>query len=366
MRDKAMRSFSTRCTLVRARLYACVALQLASSGAIAQTAPNRDQANAHGGKAIQLMQERRYSEAAAEFEQSLEANPDDDGIRIQYATCLFIQERNREARREFEKEVQRLGPRPGLNYFLGRLDLRANDAGSAIGRLLPLTANPAFPKAFFYLGLAYLANGQAEKALESLQLAAKSNPDDPEVHYRLGRVYASAGRMEDGDREFEIYRKAREIQRVVEEDGHACMDALRAQPIGQAKTICQKIADPHDARRMVLLGELYAGSGAYAEAVEPLRTAVSLDPNSFDGWHNLGRSLFALRRYQEAVPALEKAVALNPRYFDTLNLLAAAYHSLGDDASALPILERAHTLNPSDAKVAAALDRMRAARKDKP
>ena len=345
--------------------YACIALLLASAGAANQASGKRSDAVAHAGKAVQLMQDRRYGEAAGEFEQSLAADPNNDAVRIQYATCLFAQERNDEARQQFEIELQRLGDPPGLNYYLGRLDVRASDFTSAIRRLQPLSTTAAFPKASFYLGIAYLSAGQHAQALESLERAAKNNPTDPEVHYRLGRVYTVAGRTGDANREFEIYRKVRETQRFVEEAGHACTDALRAQPIARAREVCQRIADPNDSRRMLLLGQLYADSGAFAEDVEPLRVAVKLDPQSFDGWHNLGRSLYWLKRYQEAVPPLQKAASLNPDFFDTLNVLAAALHALGDDAAALPILERAHTLNPADARVTSALERLRAARKEK-
>jgi tetratricopeptide (TPR) repeat protein len=350
---------------MRSAPYACIALLFPSLGAVIQAFGNPVDAIAYAGKAAQLMQDRRYGEAAAEFEHSLAVDPNNDAVRIQYATCLFIQERNSEARKQFEIAVQRLGEQPGLNYYLGRLDVRANDFTSAVRRLQPLSTNPGFPKAFFYLGLAYLSAGQQAHALEALERAARNNPTDPEVHYKLGRVYAVTERNEDADREFEIYRKVRETQRFVEQEGHACMDALRAQPVARAREVCQRIADPNDSRRMLLLGQLYAGSGAFAEAVEPLRVAVKLDPGSFDAWHNLGRSLFWLRRYQEAVPPLQKAAALNPNFFDTLNLLAAALHALGDDAVALPILERAHTLNPGDASVTSALERLRAASKEK-
>src|ERR1039458_10476703 len=70
------------------------------------------------------MQDRLFSEAAAEFEQALAVDPNNDEVRIRYATCLFAQQRDGEARKQFEIERQRLGDRPGLNYYLGRLDLR--------------------------------------------------------------------------------------------------------------------------------------------------------------------------------------------------------------------------------------------------
>ena len=333
-----------------------LAVQMAGSQALANTTD----AMAHAGRAGQLMQSRRYSEAAAEFEQALAADPNNDAVRIQYASCLFAQERNEDARKQFEMERKRLGDKPGLNYFLAQLDLRADRFDLAIQKLEPLATNPAFPKASLYLGLAYMAEGEQGKALTSLELAAKNNPSDPEPHYRLGRVYSMAGRSEEAAREYKIYDGARETQRLVEEEGHKCMAALREQPLNQAREVCQKIADPSDARRMLLLGQLYVGSHAFPDAVEPLRTAVRLEPDLFDGWQNLGLSLYWLHRYREALPALEKAAELNPQFFDTLNLLAATYHALGNDAAALPVLERAHTLNPGDEKLTRALERMRA------
>ncbi len=329
----------------------------------AQAPVDRAEATAHAGKAARLMQGYQYSEAAAEFEQSLAADPNNDDVRIQYATCLFAQERNAEARRQFETERQHLGDLPGLTYYLGQLDLRDNNFASAVRRLQPLSKNRAFPKASYYLGLAYLSEGKQSEALESLERAAKDNPDDPEVHYRLGRVYSLAGRAEEANREYKTYDDAQETRRLVEEEGHACADALREKPIEQAREICQRIADPKDAMRMLLLGRLYAGRGVFADAIEPLKTAVGLEPDSFDAWQNLGLSFYWLRRYTEALSALQKAAALNPQFFDTLNLLAATYHALGNDAAALPILERAHTLNPGDAKLTSALERMRAAQR---
>ena len=338
-----------------------VILVLIALGGVGQ-AVDRSAATAHAGKAAQLMQNYQYGEAAVEFEKALAIDPGNDEVRIQYATCLFAQARNGEARREFETERKRLGDLLGLNYYLGQLDLRGNDFAAAIGKLLPLSTNPAFPKASFYLGLAYLGEGQQARGVEFLERAAKDNPDDQEVHYRLGREYSFAGREEDANREYKIYDDSREVRRLVEVEGHACAAALKERTLAQAREICQRIADPKDARRMLYLGELYARGGAFADALEPLEAAAKLDPKAFDAWHNLGLSLYWLRRYQEALPVLEKAAAMNPKFFDTLNLLASTYHALGNDEAALPIMERAHALNPGDAKLAAALERMKAAK----
>jgi Flp pilus assembly protein TadD len=347
---------------MRAALGACLVVLLGTRGATAQPLARKD-AGSHVGKAVRLMQDRLYQQAAAEFEQALAADPNNDEVRIQYATCLFAQQRNDEARKQFEIERQRLGDRPGLNYYLGRLDLRANDFTSAIKKLAPLELDPALPAVVFYLGVAYMSTGQQARALECLERAARTNPRDPEVHYRLGRIYFMAGRTDDADREYKLYRDWQERQRAAEQATRECKDALRKQPIAQARIVCQRIADSNDLRGLILLGELYSENGAFSDAIEPLRQAAKLDPESFDAWNGLGLSLFRLNRYQEALAPLRKAANLNPQFFSTLTLLASTLHALGDDAAALPVLVQAHNLNPGDAQVTSRLEQLRAALK---
>lgn len=318
----------------------------------------RTGAASHVGKAVRLMEDRRFSEAVAEYEQALAADPNDDAVRIQYATCLFALERDDEARKQFQIERQKLGDKPGLNYYLGRLDLRGNQFAAAIRRLAPLESDPKLPDVSFYLGLAYQSAGQEEKAVASLERAARKNPGDPEVHYRLGRLYSLAGRTDEADGEYKLYRGLQESREAVDRYGRECKDALRAQPIAEARTICERIADPKDSRKLILLGELYSENGAFTDAVGPLQQAVKLEPESFEAWNSLGLSLFRLKRYQQALPALRKASSLNPQYFATLTMLASALHALGDDTGALPILERAHDLNPDDAQVTSTLEQL--------
>ncbi len=338
----------------------CVALLLLTQLAEGQGTAVPAEVTAHVGSATQLMQDRHYDEAAAELEKALAVDPNNDAVRIQYATCLFAQERNDEARKQFEIEQRRLGDRVGLIYFLGLLDVRSENFTEAIRKLQPLVSNSAFPKAPFYLGLAYQGMGKTTEALAYLEQAAQADPRDAEVHYRLARIYTVANRTNDADREFKLYRQWRESQRIAEEDGQKCMDALHSQTIQQARQVCNQIADAADSRRLILLGQLYSDAGAFTDAVDPLQRAVKLDPNSFEAWHYLGVSLYGLHRYQEAVKPLQNATSINPRFFDTLNLLAKTFHLLGNDAAALPYLERAHQLNPGDTNLTKVLERMRA------
>jgi predicted Zn-dependent protease len=185
-----MRAFVGLCTAF------CAVLLIQTFGAQAQPVTPTDAAS-HAGKAFQMMERGLLKEAAGEFEQALAIDPNNDVVRLEYATCLFAQARDDEARKQFEIERQRLGDRPGVNYYLGRLDLRSNDFASAIKMLAPLESDPALANVSLYLGMAYTSAGQPARALECLERAARKNPRDPEVHYRLARVYSTAGRAND-------------------------------------------------------------------------------------------------------------------------------------------------------------------------
>jgi Flp pilus assembly protein TadD len=307
------------------------------------------------------MQQQSYEEAAAEFEHALQIQPGLHAARYQLAVCLFALGRNEESRREFVELRQQAGPSHEIAYYLGRLLLLSGDAGGAIRELASLTSDAKIPDASYYLGLAYVAQGNQTKGIQWLERTAHALPRDYHVHFRLARLYAGAGRKAEADREYALYNKYRDSERYTEERMRACSAALDAHAPAPAPEACGHLADQNDPEKLVLLGQIYGEHGDFADAVQPLLRATQLDPGSYDAWHNLGLSYFRLKRYKEARQPLEKAVALRPDLFDTLNLLGATLYLLGDDKAALPILERAHQLRPDDAQLKAALDQLRKA-----
>jgi Flp pilus assembly protein TadD len=306
------------------------------------------------------MQQQSYEQAAAEFEHALQIQPRLHAARYQLGICFFALGRNEESRREFEQLRQQAGPSHQIAYYLGRLLLLSGDAGGAIRELGPLTSDAKIPDASYYLGLAFVSAGDQTSGIQWLERATRALPQDYHVHFRLARLYASAGRKADSEREYALYNKYRDVERHTEERMRACSSALDAQTTAvQAPEACVNLADQNDPEKLVLLGQLYGDHGDFADAAQPLLRATQLDPGSYDAWHNLGLSYFRLKRYQEARQPLEKAVALRPDLFDTLNLLGATLYLLGDDKAALPVLEKAHQLRPDDAQLKAALDQIR-------
>jgi|SRR5215467_11782204 len=329
----------------------------------AQAPPAQTGAEAHLSRGVQLMQEQLFEAAAGEFEQAVALNAKDPKARLQFAACLLSLGRNDEARKQFEQVQKLAGGSRYVTYYLGRLDLLANDYASAIKRLGSVAEEPPFPDTAFHLGVAYISSNDVAAGTKWLERAVQLLPRDYRVHYRLARAYSSGGREKDAAREYELYMQLRDEHKNTEKDVRDCSSALRTGPLATAREVCHRIYDPNDADKLTLLGQLFGDAGAFGEALEPLTRAVQLDPNSFEAWHNLGVTYFRVDRYKEARAPLEKAVALRPEFYGSVVLLGATLYMLGDDEAALPVLERAHQLNPADAQTAAVLEKLRATKK---
>src|SRR5581483_7280856 len=175
---------------------------------------------------------------------------------------------------------------------------------------------------------------------------------DYRVHYRLARAYSTAGRKQDADHEYSLYTKLLSQHKSTETQVRACTDALHTETLAAAHEVCQRMYDPNDPEKLTLLGQVYGEAGAFENALDPLRRAAQLDSKSYEAWHDLGLTLYRLKRYQDARVPLEKAVALRPDAYGSVVLLGSTLYVLGDDEAAIPVLEQALRLKPDDAQTA--------------
>jgi len=343
-----------------------ILLALASLAAQAQQPSDKPQptqqssADAHISKGTQLLHDQLYEAAAKEFEQATALEPNNAEAHFEDAVCLLALGRNDDARAQFEQVEKLKGSSRYVTYYLGRLDLLANDYPSAIKRLNAVAATPPFPDTYFHLGVAYVSSGDTEKGIAWLEKAVKLTPTDYRAHYRLARAYSSAGREQDAAHEYALYNQYLNQHKSTETDARACSEALRTQSADAAHDVCQHMFDPNDPEKLTLLGQLYGEAGQFPQALDPLNQAVKLDPDSYEAWHDLGLTYFRLEKYADARGPLEKAARLRPQAYGTVVMLGATLYMLGDDAAALPVLEHAHQLNPSDEQTAAILDKLRA------
>jgi tetratricopeptide (TPR) repeat protein/predicted Ser/Thr protein kinase len=88
------------------------------------------------------------------------------------------------------------------------------------------------------------------------------------------------------------------------------------------------------------LGSVYNATGRTAQAVEELKRALALSPNSDEAYARLGDAYLTTGRKPEAVSAYESAIRANPYYWYNHNKLARAYLVTGENERALSEYQR--------------------------
>jgi tetratricopeptide (TPR) repeat protein len=176
-----------------------------------------------------------------------------------------------------------------------------------------LAANPNEPRVLSLLAEALVETGDLAGAAQRLREAARVDPDDPEVHFRLGSVLSEVGRTDEAIASYEE------------------SIALAANP------------DAH-----VLLGVLLADVGRNAEAVTHYESALVLDPASGDAHYNLGVELGKQGRYDDAATHYRVVLEQDPDHIEAANNLGAALLAQGKTTEAIGYFERILRVDPGD------------------
>jgi tetratricopeptide (TPR) repeat protein len=155
--------------------------------------------------------------------------------------------------------------------------------------------------------------GDYPGAAEHLSRAAAVDPDDPEVHFRLGIVLTELG---DTDAAITSFEESIDLA--------ASPDAY------------------------VLLGVVLSGAGRNSEAVTQYQSALVLDPDSVDARYNLGVELGKQGRWKEAAVEYRVVLEHDPDHIEAANNLGAALLSQGRVDDAVGYFERVLRLDPAD------------------
>ena len=309
----------------------------------------QDTPESHLGKGYDALRQERYVEAASEFRAALKLDPKlVMRARFPLAVALFQMKEPVEARREFEAVRREVGDHPNLTYYLGRLDLEDQNFAGAVRNFRKAVEKPPFPDTTYYLGLASFKLGDLPAAEKWLKAAVELNPNDSLAQYQLGLVYRKEGREAEAAKALastaEIRRKdAGDSQLKME-----CAKKLEQGPREEAHAVCQKLYDPGDAEKLTALGTLYGQHGDLEAALDPLRRAAELEPQSPQMQYNLAFTYYRMGRFEDARAPLAKALERWPDLFPLKSLYGAVMVKLGDDLAAYKALRGAYEINPQD------------------
>lgn len=310
----------------------------------------------HLGKGYEALKQEQYDVAEKEFRAALAIDPT-LAMRAQFplAIALFEQHKFPESRHELESVRKAAGDKPGILYYLGRLDLEDQNYKGAIEYLSKAIAHPPYPDTAFYLGMAYLKLDSKEDAEKWLKQAMQVNPGDSRAAYQLATLYRKEGRQEEANQAFQQSKEKRTESDKLSQLRFACKEELDRGITEKAFSLCDQLYDPEDADKLTALGVLYGQHGQLERALKPLQRAAELDPQSPQIQYNLAYTYFQMNRFEEARRSLEGAVQRWPDLFPLHALYGLVLWNLGEIQPAYQALHHAHQLNVQDANTTVAL-----------
>ena len=205
---------------------------------------------------------------------------------------------------------------------------------------------PGQPRASQGLGLIALHTGNASAAVELLQMAAISLPDDPSINTQLGLAFGAAGDPKSSEA---CLRQALNLAPSFA-DGHLNLANLLLESgrINEAAISYKKAVElaPENGSIHYGIGLLEMRRGDNSAATVAFETAVRFAPALFPARVNLANLMLYTGQHAEAVLQLEEAVAYAPNNFDAQLNLCAALQQTNRTKEAVEVARSALSLAP--------------------
>lgn len=168
-------------------------------------------------------------------------------------------------------------------------------------------------------------NLDESKEIERLKLQLTANPNEAELHFKLGTVYARENRHQEA---IEAYKQAFQLK-----------------------------ADYTDAYWQI--GLSYKSLGQYESAIEALKMAVSIKSDRAEELHeelymDLARSYLKAQRFDDAVEAAKQAIRIEPDFAyanEAHALIGMLLMNQGRFEDALEVLKEAARISPNIAQI---------------
>ncbi len=210
-----------------------------------------------------------------------------------------------------------------------------------------LARNPDCWIVHYNLGNLLGSQGRMEEAMEHYHEAIQINPNSSEALYNLGMALATTDRFEEA---IESFRKAIQINPNSFEALNNLGNALAAQGrFDEAIENYRKAfqINPNYSETLYNLGAALAAKGRFEEAIKNYRMAIQINPNYFEARYNLGNALAARGRFDEAIASYRRAVQINPNFSEALDNLGNALAAQGRFDEAIESYRQAIQINPN-------------------
>jgi tetratricopeptide (TPR) repeat protein len=141
--------------------------------------------------------------AVREFRAAVQANPKEPNAHFGLGYLLWTEGHTQEAAQEFQAELANEPAHMQAMVYLADADIQLNKIQDAQPLLETVVKdNPANAMGHLDLGIVYEESDRRQEALVQFKRAIALKPDEPNAHYRLGRLLRSMGKTSDANAEF--------------------------------------------------------------------------------------------------------------------------------------------------------------------
>ncbi|HXW77120.1 MAG TPA: tetratricopeptide repeat protein [Candidatus Eremiobacteraceae bacterium] len=202
-------------------------------------------------------------------------------------------------------------------------------------------------------------------------------PNDRELHNKLGGVYVAEGRLDEAATQFRLSLPSQEgtidlVQlytdegRLPELEAEDQLDLDRApadDPVSRFELAYVLYAEKKYTESIEMyeqaldlkpsfwearngLGSDYGAVGRYQDAITQYKMGLELNPACYECWMNWGVELIAIDDDNGAIEKIQKSIQINPQFAIAYMNLGDAYDGLGDFQRAIELFQQALTYDP--------------------
>ena len=238
------------------------------------------------------------------------------------------------------EDVNVVGLHGAILLKLGQTD----GAQSALQKTIEL--EPGFAKPHEDLGNLFLIKKKYGQAAHHFSEAIRLDGREASAFGGLANALAQLGKVDEAKAAHEHFVKLSPVVGTLLEAERL----LNAGDLKSAEQLCHELQRREWDNTQVLrmLARIASDDDRHVVAEGLLRRIISLSPNEYLPYHDLGRFLVEQSRFPEAIEMFEHAITLNTGSADNYHLLADALAVIGRSADALAAYRNALQLNPEN------------------
>ena len=312
----------------------------------------------HSARARVLLKLGRSAEAVVSLQKAVEANPDDQNLRLTYARLLVDVKAYEEARVEFERLHQASPDDGDLLYTLGLLSLesqRFDDAEKYMRRLVEMDQRQG--EAQYYLGRIYENRRLYDEAIgwyEQVHAGEYSFDARLRVAELLGVLERSEEAIAQLDAMLKGSQSTGSLVRIYITKGDLLRSARR---YAEAKAVFDTALEivPGNSDLLYARALVAEKLGRIDQLEEDIRTILKTEPDNAHALNALGFTLAdQTDRYEEAYGYIKRAIEIMPDDAAIIDSWGWVHYRLGRYDEAIRLLRMALS-RLDDAEIAAHL-----------